>query len=381
MNDLIKNKKIMIITQVNPYTPVGGVTVVLRNLFSSFNKNSYCFAYLGNFKMKPNRKYDSYPDLFRLIPNFHVIQVLGYFFPIIKYNYAVKKAVKYVEKENPQCIIGLYPTIASLDVSVRVAEITGIRYFPYLHDTVVEGLAHSQFSEKALNVQKKVFKIAHKIITMSEGMSNYYFQKYNLKTFPLEHTYPEKVSEHPNFKRNEKAFWGGEVYSINENSFERVQIALRELNTILTITSLSPLKVRNTSNVNKTFFPKRTEYINAVNCHGILILAINWPDESKVHEAELSTIFPTKTVEYLASGGPILVHCPKHYFLARFFKKHKCGTVVTERNGEELKKAIIKIKANGEEIKQMQLNALKIIEIFSLERIQKKLYDILTINN
>ena len=381
MNDVIRNKKIMIITQVNPYTPVGGVTVVLRNLFSSFNKNSYCFAYLGNFKKKANRKYDSYPDLFRLIPNFHVIQVLGYFFPILKYNYAVKKAVKYIEKEKPYCMIGLYPTIASLDVSARVAEITGIKYFPYLHDTVIEGLAHSQFSEKAKQTQKRVFKNAYKIITMSEGMSDYYFEKYNLKTYPLEHTYPEKVSEDPNFKRNNRAFWGGEVYAINENSFERVQIALRELNKILTITSLSPLKVKNNSNIQKTFFPKREEYINAVNCHGILILAINWPDESKVHEAELSTIFPTKTVEYLASGGPILVHCPKHYFLARFFKKHKCGIVVTERNGDELKKAINKIKSNSKEIKQMQLNALKTIKLFSLDRIQKKLCDTLTTNS
>jgi glycosyltransferase involved in cell wall biosynthesis len=138
------------------------------------------------------------------------------------------------------------------------------------------------------------------------------------------------------------------------------------------------LKIKKTSNVRSTFYPSRSEYINAVNFHGILVLALNWQDECKVHEAELSTIFPTKAVEYLASGGPILVHCPEHYFLARFFKKHKCGTVVTERNGEELKKAIIKIKANGEEIKQMQLNALKTMEIFSLDRIQKKLYDILT---
>jgi glycosyltransferase involved in cell wall biosynthesis len=372
------NNKIIIFTQVNPNAPVGGTSVVLKNLFSTIDSELYCYAYLGRFKLKPRIVFNRQPNLYRLIPNFHPIQIIGYLFPKLKTRYAVRKGVKLVKKLKPNCIIGLYPTIANLDVSARVAEKTGVRYFPYLHDTVVEGLAHSQFSEKAINTQKKVFKVAHKIITMSEGMSNYYFQKYNLKTFPLEHTYPEKVSEHPNFKRNEKAFWGGEVYAINNNSFERIQIALKELNTLFTITSLSALKIKKTSNVRSTFYPSRSEYINAVNFHGILVLALNWQDECKVHEAELSTIFPTKAVEYLASGGPILVHCPEHYFLARFFKKHKCGTVVTERNGEELKKAIIKIKANGEEIKQMQLNALKTMEIFSLDRIQKKLYDILT---
>tara|TARA_B100001059_G_C17834661_1_gene587132 strand:+ start:1030 stop:2166 length:1137 start_codon:yes stop_codon:yes gene_type:complete len=378
MNDVIENKKIMIITQVNPYTPVGGVTVVLRNLFSSFNKNSYCFAYLGNFKMKSDHKYDSYPDLFRLIPNFHIIQFLGYFFPLMKYNFAVRKAVKYIKKEKPHCIIGLYPTIASLDVSARVAEITGIKFFPYLHDTVVEGLSHSQFSDKAIKTQKKVFKIAEKIITMSDGMSNYYKDKYSLKTYPLEHAYPEKVSIDPNFNRNKDAFWGGEVYAINENSFERVQCALNELNIIFTITSLSPLKVKNTINIRSTFFPKRSQYIDAVNCHGILVLAIDWPDESKVHEAELSTIFPTKTVEYLASGGPILVHCPEHYFLAHFFNKYKCGTVVSDRSSNKLKNAITKIKSNDTEIQEMQLNALKVMRKFSLETVQQKMLDIIS---
>ena len=211
---------------------------------------------------------------------------------------------------------------------------------------------------------------------MSEGMSDYYQKNYNLVTYPLEHTYPEKISDNPNFKRNNKAFWGGEVYEINENSFERVQDALNELNTIFTITSLSPLKIKTTNNISRTFFPKRSQYINAVNCHGILVLAINWPDESKIHEAELSTIFPTKTVEYLASGGPILVHCPKHYFLAKFFKKYNCGIVVTERSVVKLKSAIEKIKINGNEIKQMQINALKVMDIFSNDRLKKKLLNL-----
>lgn len=375
------NKKIIIFTQLNPYTPVGGTSVVLKNLFSTIDPKLYCYAYLGRFKLKPKVLFNSQSNLYRLLPNFHPIQMIGYFFPELKTRYAVRRGIKLVKKLKPKYIIGLYPTIASLDISVRVAEKTGVRYFPYLHDTVVEGLAHSQFSEKALNVQKKVFKIAHKIITMSEGMSNYYSQKYNLKTYPLEHTYPEKVSKDPNFNRNNKAFWGGEVYSINENSFERIQYALKDLNTVLTITSLSPLKVKDTSNIQKTFFPKRTEYINAVNFHGILVLALNWSDESLVHEAELSTIFPTKTIEYLASGGPILVHCPEHYFLAQFFNKYKCGIVVSDRNNDKLISAIKKIKSNDRDIQEMQLNALKVMEKFSLENLQKKMFTIISESN
>ena len=377
MDELIKNKKVLIITQVNPYTPVGGVTVVLKNLFSNFDKNSYCFAFLGRFKLKQSTDFSKYPDLYRLIPNYHFVQIIGFFFPRIKFNYAVKKAVDYIKKEKPSCLIGLYPTIASLDVSARVAEITGIPYYPYLHDTVVEGLSHSEFASKAVSVQKKVFKLAKKIITMSEGMTDYYSKNYKLKTYPLEHSYPEKLLEKPNYNRNKKAFWGGEVYAINEKSFERVQDALLDLSTEFLVTSLSPLKIKNTKNVTKTFFPSRKEYINAVFTHGILVLAINWPDESDVHEAELSTIFPTKTIEYLASGSPILVHCPEHYFLSKFFKKHKCGIVVTKRKKIDLKLAIKKIQSQSDEIHQMQKNALKVMQLFKLPVISQKLKDII----
>ena len=171
---------------------------------------------------------------------------------------------------------------------------------------------------------------------------------------------------------------GGEVYAINNNSFERVQIALKELNTLFTITSLSALKIKNTSNVRSTFYPSRSEYINAVNFHGILVLALNWQDECKVHEAELSTIFPTKAVEYLASGGPILVHCPEHYFLAQFFNKHKCGIVVSDRNNDKLKSAIKKIKSNDKDIQEMQINALQVMKKFSLKSLQKKLFNIIS---
>ena len=138
------NKKIIIFTQVNPFVPVGGTSVVLKNLFSTIDSQLYCYAYLGRFKLKTWFVFNRQSNLYRLLPNFHPIQIIGYFFPELKTWYAVRKGVKLVNKLKPSCIIGIYPTIASLDVSVRVAERTGVRYFPYLHDTVFEGLAHSQ---------------------------------------------------------------------------------------------------------------------------------------------------------------------------------------------------------------------------------------------
>lgn len=374
----MEDKHIVVITQVNPYTPVGGVTVVLKNLFSTYSNDSYTFAYLGRFSKKLNKEAELKTDIYRLIPNFHIIQLLGYFFPKLKRLFAIRRGVKLVKQRKAHCIVGLYPTLNSLEVSVEVAKRTGVPYYPYLHDTVKEGLAHLQFAERGAAVQEEVFKTAKKIITMSEGMSDFYEKEYNgLVTYPLEHSFPETLAEEPNFNRNKDGFWGGEVYKINDQSFARVQNALLEENTQFTVTSLSKLTINKTSNVFQTFFPSRAEYLEAVKEHGVLVLSINWPDETDVDIAELSTIFPTKTIEYLATGSPILVHCPEDYFLAKFFRKHQCGVVVSERDTDLLREAIQKLQSKDEEVHEMQRKALAATQLFSIENIQKKFEDIL----
>lgn len=364
---------IVIITQINPYTPVGGVTVVLKNLLSGYDKSSYTFAFLGRLTRRTNRLSDSKQDVYRLIPNYHIIHVFGLFIRNMKINYAVKRAVKLIKKRKATAIIGLYPTLASIEVSLKVSKLTNLPFYPYLHDTLSEGLSATSFAKHAKEIQSLVFENAEKIITMSEGMSDLYKRKYDLKTFPLEHSYPEKILDVPNFDRNKNGFWGGEVYAINNVSFSRVQKAMLNLNTKFTVTSLSPLNIEKTSNIHQTFYPTRKEYIDAVNVYGIMVLSINWPDESKVHEDELSTIFPTKSVEYLATGAPILVHCPKHYFLAKFFYKHKCGLVVDSNNIVDLENGILKLQSKDKDVQQMQKNALKVMEVFSLSRIQSRL--------
>ena len=183
-------------------------------------------------------------------------------------------------------------------MATEVAKRTGAAYFPYLHDTVIEGLAHLEFAEFANQVQEEVFKTAKLVITMSAGMTDYYREHYNgMETEPLVHSYPEKLADKPNYQRTKNAFWGGEVYKINDRGFARIQEALMRRDTKIIVTSLSPLNIKADTNVHQTFYPSRQEYIDAVKEQGILVLTINWPDESDVHPAELSTIFPTKTVE------------------------------------------------------------------------------------
>ena len=59
----------------------------------------------------------------------------------------------------------------------------------------------------------------------------------------------------------------------------------------------------------------------------ILLLphGLTGPEEWSV---EYRTIFPTKTIEYLISGRPILAHAPRGCFLTRFLAENDCALVV-----------------------------------------------------
>jgi glycosyltransferase involved in cell wall biosynthesis len=108
---------------------------------------------------------------------------------------------------------------------------------------------------------------------------------------------------------------------------------------------------------------------SALTSHGLLLLALSWPDESKIHEDELGTIFPTKTPEYLASGNLIVVHCPSTYFLARFLQENDCGIVIDTKSPEEMQQKLQAALSDVENVDRLRRNALKAAEMFQIEKV------------
>ena len=136
----------------------------------------------------------------------------------------------------------------------------------------------------------------------------------------------------------------------------------------------TPEKLANLGFENKNIeilpFLSREDYITVIGNQRALLLSIDWPDESVVHKDELGTIFPTKTIEYLISGRPILVHCPEEYFLARFFKKYKCGIVLTDRDPQKIKEHIESVLDDVEKLKVMVANAYKASKQFHISSVK-----------
>jgi glycosyltransferase involved in cell wall biosynthesis len=301
---------------------------------------------------------------------------LWFFVRRFTFNSEKRKVIKLIKKEKITHVVGVYPDLDFLEIARSASEICGVKFYAYLHDTLAEGLSHKRYNNVVKVVQQKIFDTSHKIFVMSEGMKDLYKNKYNVETIPLLHSFSEEVEEKKLNNNIEKSiFWGGSIYSINKETVKRIHLACTDLDYTLTLSAANTYDKLNklgfvNNNIKILPFLSREDYITILENQKALLLSIDWSEESVVHKDELGTIFPTKTIEYLISGRPIIVHCPEEYFLAKFFKKNKCGIVLTDRNPKLIKEQIEAVFSDEKILQEMVSNAYKASKQFHISAVK-----------
>lgn len=339
------NKKILFVTNAYPPTPAAAA-VVHKNLLDNFHADVFAIATTKTGfenKMVDNREVRQSMINYSLE---HFSGKLHKFSLSFQRKWGLLNLDRIIKREKPAAIVASYPDMHFLEMGYRAAKKHELPFFPFFHDTMAEALFNTPLRLRAKNLQDEVFAYSKEIFVMSDGMADLYKKKYGLKAIPLKHTYNEPIPNTlPTGVPEKMALWGGDVYDINQRGVKRISDFLKNngyglmMTTGRSYSDLALLGIRG-SHIKRYFFPSRADYIDNLKKMEILILAIDWPDESKMHEDELATIFPTKTIEYLAAGRPIIVHCPEHYFLSKFFKKHDCGILVNTRDPGEINKLI-----------------------------------------
>jgi hypothetical protein len=368
----LSEKGHVIVVTAYPPQP-GGTCVLMQNLLKCFDPASFSVV-TGDTK-GPIAVSDQKVTIHRILSSIKFSTRLHRKWQDIQLPWAISKLVRLIKSHRPSVLVGVYPEYNFLYIACEAARRTKTPLVAYLHDTMVEALSESPHLAKGTVLQERTFKEASRILVMSQGMADLYARKYSLDCMPLEHSYPEAIPESlPETAPVRQAFWGGAIYAINTRAVGRVAKALEEIDTPLllaTNTTFANLEQDgiNGKHIKIDFYSSRKDYLEALQKQGILVLALDYPDESPVHEDELSTIFPTKTPEYLASGRPILVHCPEHYFLARFIRERKCGLVVSERSVPALVEACKTLLDSPETVQQMTRNALEAAQLFSADRV------------
>ena len=356
----------------------GGSSVVMRELLRGFSADSYSVIsprYLGVAADSAEESRIYRVGAKRLWP-----ARFAAWLRLLQIPFLVAKAVRFARSQSPCAIVAPYPTLDTLLLALIVAKNLKISFYPYLHDTIAEAHEKSTLKWVARAIQWWVFRDAKRIMVMSEGMAELYKNKYNLSSVPILHPYHETIVEKLDECNNGKLFWSGNIYGVNDHSFLRIVKVASKMGVTTVVATLNSsvkeflcdLKEKGCL-IEITSYQKREDYIKALRLQMAHILVLNDSSLSEWGDEELSTAFPTKTPEFLASGRPILVMCPERYSLAKFFHKYNCGLFLSSRSTDgEIERGIMKIMMGDKEVLGWRRNAMKTARMFDANSVARK---------
>lgn len=105
--------------------------------------------------------------------------------------------------------------------------------------------------------------------------------------------------------------------------------------------------------VRESSYPK---FIQAIAGSEIVILTHGFT--GGMSEIEYETIFPTRTLDLLASGRPLLAHVPQNSFICEFLRQSNCAVIVETPEVSAITKAYQSL-IDDESLKQTILKASK----------------------
>ncbi len=371
---LVEGGHVVVATAYYP-PQVTGSSVIMQNLLSRFDPASYTVVTAQTPHRHKLERSAGGAEVVEIASSTRLSYRLNEWWREAQIPLMQKRVVSLVRKKDVGLIIGVYPDYHFLRAAIGAATQCGVPFVAYLHDTIVEALEGTALERKARALQDRVFSESARILVMSEGMSDLLRRKYALPSVPIVHTYPEPIPEElVEGQRLPQGFWGGSIYRINLNGVRRVSEGFGRLGLpFILATNRNRAELRQIGidgdHLDLTFYARREAYLDALRRQAVVVQALDWPDESETHEDEMATIFPTKTPEYLAAGVPMLVHCPEHYFLARFVKEHGCGLVVGEREPAALDAALHRLVGDSEEVPAMRRAALRAAGMFRADRV------------
>jgi len=276
------------------------------------------------------------------------------------------RCLRLVRRRGISSIVVVFPSAPFLLAGYLLSRWTGFPLYPYFHNTYYEN-RRGYAKRFAGWLQNRVFRHAKHVFVMSEGMSRLYKQRYpELDATPLVHAFNEPLPEYddppPVGSPMRVVFCGNLNHSCVEAA-TRVGTALgRSRDLVLSVFSGTEIEYFRRIGM----FPSGSKY-KSISRDDVprrlreadLLLLPHGFTSAVYSEDELLTIFPTKTIEYLISGRPILAHCPPDCYLAQFLTENCCAMVVGQPDVDALCAAIERLRTDENLRRRLVRNALR----------------------
>jgi glycosyltransferase involved in cell wall biosynthesis len=257
----------------------------------------------------------------------------------------------------------------------KLHEVTGIPLVMHIMDDWqkaidTNSLLHTYWEKKIDKEFRELLNSTSVFLSISDGMSNEYYQRYGKKFIPFHNTididqwlpYSKK-----DYKINKpvRILYAGRIGRGTYHSFVDFILAVEDLNRegndiklhIQTTTSDDKLrkKLENFSCVIFNEMVGYDELAKVFSSYDILLLPIDFDKNGK---AFLKYSMPTKAAEFMISGTPVLLFCPEDIALYEHATLNKWAYVISSNDRDVLKKGILELM-NDEELRKRLSNTAK----------------------
>lgn len=375
-----QDKLLIICWTIHPW-PTGS-SIIVNNLLEQMNKDNVVVVgekhptlistWPGNL-----------PKLYYINPNININGRGQTHLRWIKYLLIENQVKNIALREGVTKIFGIFPDDFYLFLAFRLSKILDLPLYTWFHNTYLDN--YSGYRKTiASYIQPRVFNHAKKVFVMSDGMKNYFNQKYpGIQFRTLVHGF--KLPEFTRGPLSEDLFRSKKIKflftgSLNESCRDA---AVRLMHVILSqkdyelhvYTGNPKIDFENYGISGDRFFyhgfislPQLYEKMKDFD---VMLLPHGFMGERT--DVEFKTIFPTRTIPLLVSGKPILAHTPKNVFLTEFLEKNNCAFVVDEPDEEAILFTIQEILENPVKRNQKINNAIHITKMFDVEYIVDEL--------
>ena len=370
------NNPILVVSRSFPPSVVAGTSTVAYRLFKNINPLDYVVIRGDLHPNDATTKLNCTDHIFEIFPRRYVYTRFSFLFVpglIISTILFLKR-----NKIKPRQVLAFYPFSFYAIAAYYVARFLKIPFSVYFMDVWEEAEGNWFGRKLAHHFEPILVKSADPLITLSEPLQTHFVKKYGLTShtilhpLPIDQFHPE-VRYQKIEKKKFKIVYTGNIYELNRVAVENMIKAVR----LLPQNTFEIFFFGGQSFDDLTRFldldpndPVQVEYINSSDVPliqrnaDILFAGIS---ASGLNKITAETTFPTKFVEYLAAGQPILIQAPVHTYFAQFCLKNQCAEVVTESSPEAVKLGLEKIINDHEYAFHLAQQAVKTVQMFNAD--------------
>lgn len=349
-------RKVLVIASCLP-PMVSGSSKMMRNLFGAFTRGTAVFLRGNNPMFRFGQEDALVPvevaDLPLLLRRRHFRVNLPKWLEYVWVPAITRRAVGIARREKVGAIFVNYPFGYFLLAGWLASRVTGLPLFVYMHDLWEETSDAAADRIMAKVFERRIMRDAAKVYAITEAAADHYRAKHGIAPGVLPHTVNLKDGEAgpspaPRREGERLILFTGGVYNMNRDALqalvrtvEGMRIAPGE--TPIRLLLCTPNDPGPLARMGIAGARTQVRFVDTATAMRLqreadllyLPLAFDTPWQD-----EIRTVFPTKAVEYLVSGTPILLHAPAHCYTVQDARRFGWAHVVDTLDQAAIESAI-----------------------------------------